>query len=108
MSYAIKNDGQGWRAVNGAEDILPNETFSATQPMPTAEQITAEAWAAYQQQSLLALEKSDMVALRCVKAGVAFPSTWQTFVAKHRAIVAAATGDPTAPQPVMPAYPAGT
>lgn len=108
MSYAVRKDGLGWRAVDSAADVGKDETFSDAQPAPTSAQIAAEAWGAYQQQSILALEKSDMVALRCVKAGVAFPSTWQTFVAQHRAIIAAATGDPTAPQPVMPAYPAGT
>lgn len=32
MSYAIRNDGQGWRSVNGQEDVGPDETFSQSQP----------------------------------------------------------------------------
>lgn len=32
MSYAIREDGLGWRAVNGPEDILETEVFSAEQP----------------------------------------------------------------------------
>lgn len=32
MSYAIRNDGMGWRAVNGPDDVGPDETFSATIP----------------------------------------------------------------------------
>lgn len=33
MSYAVRNDGQGWRAVNGPEDVGPDETHSETQPV---------------------------------------------------------------------------
>ena len=37
MSYAIRNDGKGWRAVGGPEDIGPDETYSEAQPpMPAA------------------------------------------------------------------------
>lgn len=32
MSYAIRKDGQGWRAVNGPDEVEPNETYSAAQP----------------------------------------------------------------------------
>lgn len=46
MSYAIRNDGQGWRAVNGPNDIGPDETYSETQPTPPTNQIEARAWAA--------------------------------------------------------------
>lgn len=34
MSYAIRNDMKGWRSVSGPEDVLPDETFSETQPVP--------------------------------------------------------------------------
>ena len=33
MSYAIRNDGQGWRSVFGPEDCLENETYSEHQPV---------------------------------------------------------------------------
>jgi hypothetical protein len=36
MSYAIRNDGLGWRAVNGPEDVGADETFSESQPVPLA------------------------------------------------------------------------
>lgn len=32
MSYALRNDGKGFRAVNGPDDVLEGETFSATEP----------------------------------------------------------------------------
>lgn len=34
MSYAIRNDGQGWRSVDGPEDVGADEVFSPTQPAP--------------------------------------------------------------------------
>lgn len=30
--YAIRGDGGGWRAVDGPEDVLPDETYSTVQP----------------------------------------------------------------------------
>lgn len=66
----------------------------------------AQLWAGYQWQAQAALNKSDMVALRCVKAGVAFPAVWQTYTTALRAIVAAQSGTPGT-LPVMPAYPSG-
>jgi hypothetical protein len=44
MSYAIRKDGQGWRAVNGPEDIGADETFSDTIPVPSNAQIKAAKW----------------------------------------------------------------
>lgn len=36
MSYAVRNDGKGWRAVNGPDDIGPDEFYSIEQPVPPA------------------------------------------------------------------------
>lgn len=33
MSYAVRKDGQGWRAVNGPEDVGADEEYSETQPV---------------------------------------------------------------------------
>lgn len=32
MSYAVRDDGKGWRAVNGPDDVMADETYSETQP----------------------------------------------------------------------------
>lgn len=48
MSYAIRKDGQGWRAVNGPDDVGADETFSKTTPAPSAAQIVAMYVAAVQ------------------------------------------------------------
>lgn len=36
MSFAIRKDGKGWRAVNSAEDCGEDEDFSDTQPLAIA------------------------------------------------------------------------
>lgn len=51
-----------------------------------------------------ALAKSDMTALRCVKAGIAFPGAWQEYVAELREIFQTGIG----PLPKQPPYPEGT
>lgn len=66
------------------------------------------AWIAYQQQARQALEQSDLTILRCVENGVAVPAPWQTYRADLRALLSAASGDPSQPLPARPAYPAGT
>ena len=51
-----------------------------------------------------ALDKSDLVALRCFKNGVLFPAEWATYCTALRAIVVSGVG----PLPVQPAYPEGS
>lgn len=44
MSYAVRNDGAGWRAVNGPEDCGPDEHWQTTAPdssSPTPAQLAA-------------------------------------------------------------------
>ena len=35
MSYAIRKDKQGWRAVDGPDDVGDGEVYSETTPPPT-------------------------------------------------------------------------
>lgn len=44
MSYAVKNDNQGWRAVNSEADVLDGEYFSAEIPATPIENIRASTW----------------------------------------------------------------
>ena len=44
MSYAIRKDGRGWRAVNGLGDLTEDEEFSETQPTESLSQIRAAKW----------------------------------------------------------------
>ncbi|MBS1170014.1 MAG: hypothetical protein H6R01_932 [Burkholderiaceae bacterium] len=77
-------------------------------PLPADSPDPAEVWAAYQAQAQAALDATDMVALRCFKAGVAFPDAWGGYVETLRAIVRADSGDPAQSLPAQPDYPAGT
>lgn len=58
----------------------------------------------YKAEAQAALDKSDLVALRCFKNGVPFPAEWATYCAALRAIVVSGVG----PLPVQPAYPEGS
>lgn len=58
----------------------------------------------YALQAKAALDATDLTAIRCVKAGVSFPSDWKEYVAALRAIVNGGNG----PLPARPSYPSGT
>ena len=66
------------------------------------------AWIPYQASAQSALDKTDIVALRCWKAGVNFPPAWQSFTKALRDIVRAASGDAPKALPEPPPYPEGT
>lgn len=36
MSFAVRNDGKGWRAVSVPDDVGPDETYSVDQPVAPA------------------------------------------------------------------------
>lgn len=72
---------------------------------PTIDQL----WTAFQQQAQSALDFDDAVAIRCIKAGVAYPPTWLARDIALRTIVASVSGDPTQPLPAQPvSFPDGT
>jgi hypothetical protein len=66
------------------------------QPTPTADEI--------KRQARTALVDSDTVAMRCIKAGVAYPEEWKKYDASLRAIASSGKGT----MPTQPAFPAGT
>lgn len=76
----------------------------ADQPPPPASQL----WGQHQAQAQGALDASDITMIRCVEHGVTVPAEWASYRGALRAIVRAASGDPTQPLPSRPAYPAGT
>lgn len=51
-----------------------------------------------------ALDNSDTVAIRCVKAGISFPVDWKNYVSDLRAQLYSATPS----LPMQPPYPEGT
>lgn len=46
MSYAVRNDNQGWRSVSSEADVVAGEYFSEAVPEAPLPQVRASAWAA--------------------------------------------------------------
>lgn len=65
MGYAVRNDGQGWRAVNGQKDVGPDERFSKEQPAPVLE----SAEEVRKAEILAALEGIDKKSVRPMREG---------------------------------------
>lgn len=117
MTYVYSNNGMSFRAVDPDykaqagevvfPDIATSQQLTSIFPSYTAAQ-TSIAWSAYQVQAQSALAESDKTILRCYEAAVPVPSAWATYRKSLRAIVSAASGDPTQPLPAKPAYPSGT
>lgn len=95
ISASSKAPTEAGAIHDGGGDMTPEKEKFAT-------------WAAYQAGARAALDKTDTVALRCWKAGKAFPADWAAYTEALRAIVKAESGDPTQPLPSPPDYPAGT
>lgn len=55
MSYAVRRDGKGWRAVNSANDCNENESFSENIPPPSQYLIDSDALLHAKNEKLLAL-----------------------------------------------------
>jgi hypothetical protein len=60
------------------------------------------------QAALNAMDAPGGCAIRCFKAGVAFPATWQTYCTELRAIVNGTASPMPTVLPTQPAWPAGT
>jgi len=75
-----------------------------TQVWQTRTKTAAEISSALKLAAYEALQGSDLVAIRCIKAGVVFPLEWQTYVADLRAVI----NGTLAILPSRPAYPVGT
>ncbi len=83
-------------------DYQAYQVWLAAGNTPTAATVAAPNYAA---KAVAALLESDVVASRCYKVGVAFPSAWLTYVQTLRAI---AEGSQQGPLPTKPNYPTGT
>lgn len=89
-------------------DWLTYQEWISAGNTPTAYTAPSEQWGGIQALARAALSDSDITILRCIENGVAVPAAWAAYRHSLRAIVGAATGDPTQPLPAKPAYPAGT
>lgn len=97
----------GGQPLQAPTTLQPYEAPVLT-PNQIAAQQAAVAWSAYQAIAKAALDASDITILRCYEHAVATPAAWSTYRGALRAIISAASGDPTQPLPTKPAYPAGT
>jgi hypothetical protein len=99
--------------------IGPDRRFYISGEMPVGGRIATQEeidfnlnqnnWIAYQNQAKIFLEENDIVAIRCVKASVPYPSEWLDYDMKLRTIVHAISGDASVPFPQKPDNrPAGT
>lgn len=88
----LRVDGAAVGWTDGAYEIVEVETPDV-QPV---EDVSLKA--------RIALEASDAVALRCFKAGVAWPQDWKDYCGILRDIVRSGSGT----LPARPNYPAGT
>lgn len=104
MAYYATNNGMTVIACDS--DYIVNAGEVLFEDFPTAEQLTV-AFTGYTAAVIAAnlapkitaaLAKSDMVAMRCLKAGVPFPPEWQTYVTALRSGML----------PNQPAYPSNT
>lgn len=93
-------DAQWQGRMSGLQAVSAGALVPYTPPVPPVP---------LAQQAKAALDKMDApggCAIRCFKAGVAFPAPWQAYTLALRAIVGGSS-DATA-MPVEPPYPAGT
>jgi hypothetical protein len=102
MPYVIRSTGCQWVDQSEGYVLKAGESFSDVPflPQESAHDVLIG-------QAKAALISTDMVSLRCFKAGVIFPTDWQTYVTALRAIT---NGLDTVSirLPTPPAYPAGT
>jgi hypothetical protein len=116
LELALQNLRPGVPWVLPGDQILANVKWPTDVVPPTQAEVyaeivaltTAKAAANVQRDALALLEASDKVALRCIKAGVAFPNAWQVYVQALRGVVRADGRLGVPALPVTPPFPEGT
>lgn len=96
LGISPREEGSTLDFQNGMLVVIPA-------PAPTSAQLQLK----LQQQAMATMQETDMVCLRCYKAGIPFPTEWQSYTNALRSIANGTDTSSTA-LPVKPAYPAGT
>ncbi|WP_414884606.1 hypothetical protein [Pseudomonas sp. IT-P171] len=104
MSFAIRKDGLGWRAIDSEADINSDEVYSDSMPEIPAGDPHAE----IKQQATIALSESDKAILRCYESAIPVPQDWIAYRKALRNIVSSGMSDPESLLPIAPEYPSGT
>lgn len=97
LTYVVAN-------LNGGTIVTMDAEQEAAFLSAQAESQSAQERSDLISKAQVALDKSDLTATRCFKAGVSFPSEWQTYVTSLRSIASSGTGS----LPDQPPYPIGT
>lgn len=84
--------------------ILITEVFNPDGTLSHIEKVSYDDGPINKKLAQMALDKSDITAIRCLKAEISFPAEWQNYVAALRVISNTGIG----PIPDQPAYPKGT
>lgn len=100
--HELESEAFAYLLPAGSEKISESEAAELLAPS------AAQLWAAMQLKAKAALDGSDIVAIRCAKAGVKYPAEWQEYDSALRAIVSSQSGDTGTAFPVRPDYPSGT
>lgn len=115
IRLALAQLGDGWE-FGGSVTANTQEAWDAvdwedSRPKPTWDQLCAaypaylseQQKTVYKAEAQAALDRSDLVALRCFKANILFPAAWTTYCEALREIVRTGEG----PLPEQPEYPQG-
>jgi hypothetical protein len=110
---AYSNNGLSFRWVLPEWDLEPGEVvfdheLSEAELALVFPGYVFKGWRDLQLSAKYALQDTDMAAIRCFKAGVAFPQDWVDYVDSLRMIVRTVSGDPASALPAKPDFPAGT
>jgi len=97
-----------YNSVLSTSFIIDANGLPALPPPPSATELAATAWVAYQYQAKVALDASDTTVLRCYESGVTLPPEWSAYRKALRAILTAPVSATVPALPAKPAYPQGT
>lgn len=118
MQYFKDKNNEVWAFEDDVEDIYAyscvpksltpitkEEAEKLSNPPKTQQEINAEALATFKSAVQTAIDKTDSVAVRCLKAGVEFPTEWREYTVTLRTLLASTV---VVTLPVMPDYPSGS
>lgn len=102
----LKVEDKVWQnAIDNNHNKINQNGITELFDFRTQEEIDTEALATFKTAVQTAIDKTDLVALRCWKAGVEFPTEWREYTVTLRTLLASTV---VVELPVMPDYPVGS
>ncbi|WP_060825911.1 hypothetical protein [Sulfurospirillum cavolei] len=92
-------------AINNAHNKVKANGTTELYDFRAQSEIVAEALATFKTAIQTAIDKTDLVALRCWKAGIEFPVEWREYTVTLRTLLASTV---VVELPTMPEYPSGS